>query len=327
MTFITAEVGINHNGSVDLAKRIIEAAKWAGADAVKLQKRTVEIVYAGQLEQIRESPWGNTLGDQKRGLELSSQDYDEIDRFCREIKIPWFASAWDHESLSFLDKYDLPFMKIASAMVTNWGFVAAVAKRAKPVFMSTAMCTDQMLFQAMGYFDGRLEDVTLMHCIGMYPAPEWSLNLQAIPYLHAKFGVKVGYSGHENSVSPSVVAAALGAVVIERHLTIDRTMYGSDQAASLEPHGLKTLVEQIRKVPVVMGDGVRKILPGEVETSRKLRYFDKTQGVQVHVENHVEKSEDPLESRRKAAIDPNRRVVLVRDESQGGAGGSAQDGA
>lgn len=271
--FIVAEVGINHNGSLALAKQIIDAAKWAGADAVKFQKRTVEIVYQGELQKPRESPWGTTLGAQKFGLELNRAQYDEIDRYCREIKMPWFASAWDLPALEFLGKYELPYNKIASAMATNWSFVAAVARQKKATFVSTAMCTDQQVFQALGYFNG--QPVTLMHCIGCYPAAEWMLNLRVIQTLKERYGVPVGYSGHETSVSPSVMACVLGATAIERHITIDRASYGSDQAASLEPHGFKTMVEQIRKIPTVMGDGIRRVLDAEREVASKLRYWER----------------------------------------------------
>jgi N-acetylneuraminate synthase len=278
MTFIVAELGINHNGSIDIAKKLIEAAKWAGADAVKLQKRDVTTVYAGQLDQPRESPWGRTLGEQKFGLEFNRHQYDQIDLFCHAQKIPWFASAWDLTSVDFLKDYDLPYCKIASAMATNWTLIAAIAAQEKPTFLSTGACTDQQVFQALAYFDGRAETkapITLMHCIATYPAEDWMLNLNAIKTLKSKFGVPVGYSGHEKTVSPSVLAVALGAVAIERHLTLDRSMYGSDQAASLEPHGFKTMVDQIRKIPLEFGDGVRKILPAEEEVAKKLRWFER----------------------------------------------------
>jgi len=299
--FIIAELGINHNGSVDIAKKLIEAAKWAGADAVKLQKRTVATVYAGELDRPRESPWGQTLGDQKFGLELIREQYDQIDLFCQVEKMPWFASAWDLEALAFLERYELQYHKIASAMATHWPLIAAVAQKQKPTFVSTGMCSEQQIFQALGYFSGQA--VTLMHCVGVYPAPEWSLNLRRIPYLHAHFGVPVGYSGHEVSVSPSVMAAVLGATAIERHITIDRAMYGSDQAASLEPHGFKTMVEQIRKVPVVLGDGIRKSIPAEAETAAKLRYWEKERG-QGQAGKEQIKSETKAGEKPKVALGP-----------------------
>ena len=292
--FIVAEIGINHNGDLNLCKQIIDAAVWAGADAVKFQKRTVGVVYAGQIDEPRQSPWGKTLGLQKLGLEFSRKDYDQIALYCEQVKMPWFASAWDLESLDFLRDYDLPWNKIASAMAVHWPLVAAVARQGKPTLLSTAMCTDKQLFQAVGYFTG--VPLTLMHCIGVYPAQEWMLNVLAMKTLHDRFGLSVGYSGHESSVSPSVMAAVLGATAIERHLTTDRTLYGSDQAASLEPHGFKSMVDQIRKVPLVLGDGVRRILPEEETVARKLRYFERKGHGQEGKEDHK---------------DPNRKVIVI----------------
>ncbi len=275
MTFIIAEIGINHNGSLDIAKQLIDAAKWAGADTVKFQKRTIDIVYAGQLDKPRESQWGKTNGDQKRGLEFSELQYDLIASYCESIKMPWFASAWDIPSLEFLRKYNLPWNKVASAMVKNIEFLAAVSWEHKPTFISTAMCDYDDIEQALKIFSKNISSssLTLMHCVGTYPCAEEDLNLQMIPTLQKKYIYPVGYSGHEASVSPSVIAAALGATAIERHITIDRSMYGSDQAASLEPHGFKSMVDQIRKLPAIMGDGIKKILPAEAEVAKKLRYW------------------------------------------------------
>ena len=244
MTFIIAEIGINHNGSLALAKKLIDAASACGADAVKFQKRTVGIVYKGLLDTPRESPWGNTLGDQKLGLELTEADYDAIAKYCRHCEMPWFASAWDLESLKFLDKYDCPYNKIASAMATNTPFVHAVAKQGKPTFVSTAMCTeDDIEFLTHLWPTPKHLNLTLMHCVGTYPAAEKDLNLKMIQVLRSRYSyLSIGYSGHETSVSPSVMAAVLGASTIERHITLDKSMYGSDQAASvgacrLQDHG------------------------------------------------------------------------------------------
>ena len=276
MTFMIAEIGINHNGSVELAKEIINAAKWAGADCVKFQKRDVATVYAGEMDKPRESPWGETLGAQKYGLEFNQYQYDQINEHCRKIKMPWFASAWDVQSLEFLSQYELPYNKIASAMITAKGFLQVVASESKPTFISTAMATTQDIQDAIDIFQEKAAAVTLMHCVGVYPCPEHWLNLHRIVSLHEAFGLPVGYSGHENSVSPSVVAAVLGAVAIERHITTDRSMYGSDQAASLEPHGFKQLVDTIAKVPKVMGDGqINTILPEEQAVAKKLRYWER----------------------------------------------------
>lgn len=278
MTLVIAELGINHNGNLDIAKKLIDAAAWAGANCVKFQKRTVEIVYAGQLDQPRESPWGNTLSEQKHGLEFSELQYDLIASYCQSIKMPWFASAWDIPSLEFLRKYDCSYNKIASAMVTNLDFVGAVGKESKPTLISTAMCDYDDIYSALSKF--KIEwlggpPLTLMHCVGTYPAPEADLNLRAIPALREEFGLPVGYSGHEASVSPSVMAVVLGAVAIERHITLDRSMYGSDQAASLEPRGFREMVDQIRKWDVVAGDGKKRITPGELEVAKKLRYWER----------------------------------------------------
>ena len=274
MTFVVAELGINCNGSIDIAKKLIASAKWAGADAVKLQKRTVDIVYAGQLDKPRESPWGKTNGDQKRGLEFNRDQYDEIDRYCKQIGMPWFASAWDLEAQDFLKKYDCPWNKIASAMATNWEFVRQVGLEHKPVFLSTGMCELPEITRAALILQELGCSVTLMHTVSTYPADETTLNLACIRTLQARFNLPVGYSGHEASVSPSVVAvAAFGAVAIERHLTLDRAMYGSDQAASLEPMAFYNLVNQIRKIPTLLGDGVKRILPAEAEVAKKLRYW------------------------------------------------------
>lgn len=275
-TFITAEIGINHNGSLDTAKKLIDAAKWAGADAVKLQKRTVDLVYAGQLNRPRESPWGTTLGEQKRGLELDRLSWDLLASYCRSINFPLYASAWDLESLDFLQKYEFQWNKIASAMATNHDFVAAVGSERKPTFLSTAMCTNADIHNAINWLrGGKAEKITLMHCVGTYPAAEADLQLCQIGKLRSAFYLPVGYSGHEASVTPSVIAVALGAVAIERHITLDRSMYGSDQAASLEPEGFRRMVQMIRKLPVIVGKpGPREVTAGEKEVAKKLRYWE-----------------------------------------------------
>ena len=272
MTLVISEIGLNHNGSLDLAKKLIDASQWAGADIVKFQKRTVDIVYAGQLDQPRESPWGTTLGEQKRALEFSRTQYDLLASYCHSIKMPWFASAWDIPSLEFLRKYDCPYNKIASAMVTNVPFLDAVAKECKETFMSTGLCSMEQVDRAQSFIRNRCP-LWLMHCVGTYPCPEADLNLNMIEVLAERFQLPVGYSGHEASVSPSVMAVVLGAGAVERHVTLDRTMYGSDQAASLEPHGFKDMVDQIRKVPVVLGDGIKRITEGEKAVAKKLRYW------------------------------------------------------
>lgn len=273
MTYIIAEIGINHNGSLEIAKQLIDAARWCGADAVKFQKRTVELVYAGQLDKPRESPFGLTVGEQKYGLEFNRQEYDEIDRYCIQQKMPWFASAWDIPSLEFLEAYDMPFNKVASAMATNGEFLMAVRRSGRKTILSTGMCDERQIWQAVNALNPCIHGI--MHCVGTYPAKEKDLNLNYIKKLRDTYApIKVGYSGHETSVSPSVVAVALGAEIIERHITLDRSLYGSDQAASLEPVGFQTLVSQIRKVPEILGDGIKRIISGEEEVARKLRYWE-----------------------------------------------------
>jgi N-acetylneuraminate synthase len=272
MTYIIAEIGINHNGSLDLAKKLIDAARWCGADAVKFQKRTVDLVYAGQLDKPRESPWGLTLAEQKYGLEFDRWQYDEIDRYCIQQHMPWFASAWDIPSLEFLKAYDLPYNKVASAMATNGEFLQAVKADGRRVILSTGLCNETQIRQAYNALGNSL--YAILHCVGSYPAKEEDLNLNYITRLQEDYAdILIGYSGHETSVSPSVVAVALDAKIIERHITLDRSMYGSDQAASLEPVGFQTMVQQIRKIPAILGDGIKTVTKGEEEVARKLRYW------------------------------------------------------
>ena len=271
---IIAEIGINHNGDIDIAKRLIDVAKKAGCDAVKFQKRNIETVYKPDfLESFRESPWGSTQRDQKEALEFSENDYDEINNYAKGLGIDWFASAWDYESQKFLRKYNLTFNKVASAMATNQEFLEVVAREGKLTYLSTGMCDLQQIDNAVSVFKSFDCPFVLMHSVAEYPAPESGLNLRCILTLKERYDCKVGYSGHESSVSPSVAAAALGACAIERHITLDRAMYGSDQSASLEPHGIETLVAQIRKISVVMGDGVKRVTSAEEVNAAKLRYW------------------------------------------------------
>jgi N-acetylneuraminate synthase len=272
--FVIAEIGINHNGDMAVAKKLIDMAKAAGCDAVKFQKRTIDVVYTPEvLDQPRESPWGTTQRQQKEGLEFGEAEYDEIDRYCREVGIEWFASAWDVGSQRFLRKYNSRYNKVASAMVTHADFLQEVAAERKTTFVSTGMATLDAIDRAVAIFRKNDCPIVLMHCVATYPAREEDLNLRVIETLRSRYGVPVGYSGHEPSVSPSVMAAMLGAVVIERHITLSRAMYGSDQAASLEKPGLETLVAQLRKIPVVLGDGEKRVIQGEAVVAGKLRYW------------------------------------------------------
>jgi len=272
--FFIAEIGINHNGDIDIAKQLINQAKAAGCDAVKFQKRTIDIVYSPELlAQKRESPWGATQREQKEGLELDEQEYDIIDAHCRQLGIGWFASAWDIPSQHFLRRYNCKYNKVASAMATHIPFLKEVASEKKPTFLSTGMCSYEDIDRALDIFRAAGCPVLLMHTVSTYPAADSDLNLSTIHALRERYGLPVGYSGHETSVSPSIMAAMMGAMAIERHITLDRAMYGSDQAASLELPGLLNLLGSIRKIPESIGDGVKRVLPAEAMVAKKLRYW------------------------------------------------------
>lgn len=273
--YFIAEIGINHNGDLNLALELIDIAKKAGCNAVKFQKRTVDLVYSKEeLDRPRESPWGTTQREQKFGLEFSNEDYDTIDSYCKRIDIDWSASAWDLDSLEFIEKYDPPFHKIASALTTNLDFISKVAALNRPTFVSTGMCNENDIKAAVEIFKHYNTPIVLMHSVSTYPSDLEDLNLACIPYLAKKFGVPVGYSGHEASVSPSIVAGALGAVAIERHITKSRAIYGSDQAASLEPVGLNQLVGALKNIPTIMGKAEKKLLEKEIPIAKKLRYWE-----------------------------------------------------
>lgn len=272
--FITAEIGINHNGDVGIAKRLIDMASNAGCDAVKFQKRTIDIVYTKEfLDSPRESPWGTTQREQKEALEFGKEEYDEIDAYCREVGIDWFASAWDVPSQHFLRQYNLKYNKIASPMIKHHELLEAVAEERKPTFISTGMSTYEDIDAAVEIFRRYDCPFVLMHCVSEYPARENILNLLCINELRRRYDCPVGYSGHEVTMIPGVLAAMMGAVAVERHITLDRAMYGSDQAASLEKRGLEMLVSYIRTMPTVMGDGVKRITPTELAVAKKLRYY------------------------------------------------------
>ncbi len=278
-SLVIAEVGINHNGDMALAKQLIDIAVDSGCDAVKFQKRTIDLVYTAEvLNSPRESPWGSTQRAQKEGLEFSRAQYDEINSYCNDKGIAWSASAWDIPSLDFIEEFDPPFHKIASAMLTHREFIEAVASKGRTTLISTGMATLEMIDEVVEVFKKIGTPFVLLHTVSTYPSPEADLNLSMIHTLHERYGVPVGYSGHEPSVSPSIVAASLGASVIERHITIDRTMYGSDQAASLEENGLRQLVSVIRKIPAMIGSGQKDWAPGEREVAGKLRYWESTGG-------------------------------------------------
>ena len=272
--FIISEIGINHNGNVSLAKKIIDQSIIAGANAVKFQKRDINLVYSKEiLGQKRESPWGTTQKDQKEGLEFGQEEYKEIDKYCKLKKIEWFASAWDLNSLKFLAQFNLKYNKIASPMIVDKNFLAEVAKQKKYTFISTGMSTFQNIDTAVKIFKENNCKFELMHCVSAYPFDDVRASLNLIKVMKDKYGCKVGYSGHEKSgLAISIAAVALGATSLERHITHDRTMYGSDQAASLTPNGFKSLVDAIRKVEkAIDGQKEKNILDIEISVAKKLR--------------------------------------------------------
>ena len=271
-TIIIAEIGINHNGDMDVVKKLIDGVKEAGADAVKFQKRTVDVVYAPEeLDRPRESPWGTTNREQKIGLELTRANYNWIDAYCRGQNLDWFASAWDIGSQDFLRQYNLPYNKIASAMLTDKEFVTKVAEEGKYTFVSTGMSTEAQIGKVVDIFNSKGCVFELMQCCSTYPMPQEDANLNSIPYLRNKFGCKVGYSGHESGIIVSCAAVAMGATSIEHHVTLSRSMYGSDQAASLELHGLKKMIQYIRGIEVAKGKWGKFVTDNEMEIAKKLR--------------------------------------------------------
>ena len=270
--FIIAEIGINHNGSLDICKKLIDTAKSAGCDAVKFQKRTLDKVYSKeQLLSYRESPWGKTFYEQKNGLEFGLKEYKSIDAYCKKKNIYWFASAWDIDSQKFLNKFKTKFNKIASAMIIDKKFLDFVAKQKKHTFISTGMSNMKIIDDAVKIFKKRKCSFELMHCVSTYPLKDETANLKFINTLKKKFKCKVGYSGHESGLAISIAASAFGLTSLERHITLDRSMYGSDQAASIEPNGLKSLVDSVRKVEKALGNGKKVFLPEEKEMAKKLR--------------------------------------------------------
>lgn len=273
MVFFTAEIGINHNGDLEIAKKLIGVAMEAGCDAVKFQKRTIEKVYSkAVLDTPRESPWGKTTREQKLGLEFGKAEYDTIDKYCKEKNIEWYASSWDIDSQLFLQNYNLKHNKVASAMLTNHKLLEIIAKERKPTFISTGMSTMDEIKAAVRIFEKYDCQFSLQHSNSSYPMKEEEANLNCITTLQKEFKCDVGYSGHETSGYLICVSAViLGAKSIERHITLDRSMYGSDQAASLEPMGLKRVVNDIRRIEAILGDGEKRVWPSEIPVMKKLR--------------------------------------------------------
>jgi N-acetylneuraminate synthase len=267
---LVAEIGINHNGDVSLAKKLIAAAAGAGVDGVKFQKRTIDVVYSPEeLDRPRESPFGETNGDLKRGLELGQAEYEEIGSFCGSLGMPWFASCWDEASVDFIEAFDPPCYKIASACLTDDGLLEHTRAKGRPIVLSTGMSSLEQIDHAVEILG--THDLVLTHTTSTYPSSVEELNLFVIPNLMERYGVPVGYSGHEVGLATTLAAVVLGASLVERHLTLDRAMWGSDQAASVEPTGFARLVKDIRAWEHARGDGRKRVYDSELEVMEKLR--------------------------------------------------------
>ena len=273
MVFIIAEIGINHNGDIEIAKKLIDLAKNTGCDAIKFQKRTVEKVYSKEvLDSPRESPWGTTTKDQKMALEFGKKEYDIIDNYCKQKVIDWFASAWDIESLLFLKQYNLKYNKVASAVLTYHDLLRKIAEEKKHTFISTGMSTMEQVREAVKIFRENNCPFELMHTNCSYPMKLEEANVLCIETLRNEFQCNVGYSGHEDSsYIVCVLAVAQGATSIERHITLNRSMYGSDQAASLEKPGLERMIRDVRRVESILGDGIKRVWDSEIPVLKKLR--------------------------------------------------------
>ncbi len=274
--FLIAEIGINHNGSVRLAKKLIDLAKKYNFDSVKFQKRDSDIcVPEPQKGKMRATPWGDmTYLEYRKKIEFGKREYDEIDKYCKKIKIDWFASAWDVGSLKFMKKFNTKYNKVASAMLTHQVLLELIAREKKLTFISTGMSNMKNINNAVKIFKKNKCDFVLMHCVSNYPCQEKDLNLNLIVTLSKKFKCKIGYSGHENTVSPSLAAWFLGANYIERHITLDRSMFGTDQSASLEESGIRELTTLLSKFPVMFGNGKKTISKEEKKLIPKFRYWE-----------------------------------------------------
>ena len=273
MTYIIAEIGINHNGSMETTKKLIDIAAVAGCDAVKFQKRNPDVCVPDHQKDIpRDTPWGTmSYIDYKYRMEFGQEEYDEIDSYCKSKGIEWSASPWDMDSLDFLLQYDIPFLKIPSAMITNEELMRASAKSGKEIIFSTGMSTLEETDQAVEWMRQENADFSILHCNSTYPAPLEDLNLKCIETLRERYNCEVGYSGHEFRLGTTVASVYLGATIIERHITLDRTMWGSDHLASVEPQGLIKLVKGIRELEIALGDGHKRVTDGELPVRKKLR--------------------------------------------------------
>ena len=268
--YIVGEIGINHNGDLGLARKLIDIASIAGCQAVKFQKRTVDVVYsAEELARPRETPFGSTNGELKRRLEFGADQYHNVDAYCRQRDIAWLASCWDEASVDFMEEFNPPAYKIASASLTDDNLLKHHRRTGRPIILSTGMSSIQQVDHAVEVLG--TEALVVLHCTSAYPAKIEDLNLKGIPALRERYGVPIGYSGHEVGLSTSFAAVALGACMIERHITLDRAMWGSDQAASVEPQGLMKLARDIRSIEAALGDGIKRVTEAEIPVMNKLR--------------------------------------------------------
>lgn len=268
--FVTAEIGINHNGSVAQAKKLIDMAVSAGCDAVKFQKRTIDVVYTQEeLAKERQSVFGNTNGDLKRGLEFGFEQYKEIDEYCKEKNIIWYASCWDEQSVDFIEQFNPPCYKIASASLTDDNLLKYTKKMGKPIFLATGMSTLEQIQHAVDIL-GEV-DLIIYHCTSTYPTKSNEINLNVIPVLREKYSCPIGFSGHERGILPTIMSVVLGANAIERHITLDRTLWGSDQAASLEYDGINRIVRDVHQIKTILGDGKKVVYESEKPIIQKLR--------------------------------------------------------
>lgn len=268
--FVTAEVGINHNGSLELAKNLIDMAVNSGCDAVKFQKRTVDVVYSKEeLAKERQSVFGNTNGDLKRGLEFSFEQYKEIDEYCKQKGIIWYASCWDEQSVDFIEQFNPPCYKIASASLTDDNLLKYTKKTGKPIFLATGMSSMEQIQHAVDVLGE--DDLILYHCTSTYPTDMTEINLKVITTLREKYSCPIGFSGHERGILPTIMSVMLGANAIERHITTDRTLWGSDQAASLEFDGVNRIVRDVRQIKIILGDGNKVVYESEKPIIKKLR--------------------------------------------------------
>jgi N-acetylneuraminate synthase len=268
--YIIGEIGINHNGSLETARDLISVAKNSGCNAVKFQKRSVDVVYTKEeLAKPRENPFGATNGDLKRGLEFGAKQYKEINEYCDEIGMAWFASCWDEASVDFIDQFPVPCYKIASASLTDDNLLKHTRSKGKPIMLSTGMSTYEEVDHAVEVLGKK--DLILLHTCSAYPSYYPELNLRVIPEMRKRYGIPVGYSGHETGIASSVAAVSMGACIVERHITLDRAMWGSDHAASLGPNGIARVCHDIRLVETSMGDGIKRVEEREVPIMKKLR--------------------------------------------------------